>query len=114
MKRIGHFQIVKSDEWFEIGDSIQLLNVYQRTSKLFTEIIIPKLDLISNDAEMELIWLNDKDSATTEFQRLLNLSVLLTKRDAENRNKIITDLKEYAKANRLSIDYHLKQLDING
>jgi hypothetical protein len=114
MKRIGHFQTVKSDEWFEIKDNDQLQNVYQKTSRLFRENIIPILELICNDVEMEKIWLKDSDSATTEFQRLLNLSVLLTKRQAENRNKIISDLKEYAKANKLAIDYHLKQLGING
>ena len=62
---------------------------------------------------MEKIWLSNIDYATTEFQRLLNLTVLFNKREAEDTNKIIADLKEYAKAHKLSIDYHLKQLYIS-
>jgi hypothetical protein len=59
-----------------------------------------------------MIWLTNVDSVTNEFLRLLNLTVLLCKREAENTNKYIEDLKEYAKVNKLSIDYHLKLLNV--
>ena len=113
MKRIGHFQTIKSDLWFEIANNEQLQSVYEKTCKLFGGIVLPELEKICNDSEMEKIWLSNIDPATTEFQRLLNLTVLFNKREAEDTNKIIADLKEYAKAHKLSIDYHLKQLYIS-
>ncbi len=111
-KRIGQFHETKSDLWFEINNNDHLHTVYQVVSKLFEEVILPKLENICDDSEMERIWVSNADSGTTEFLRLLNLTVLLCKREAENKNTYIEDLKEYAKKNKLSIEYHLKLLNV--
>jgi len=110
VKRIGHFQPEKSDLWFEIEDGKQLQKVVDQSIGILNDFVLPQLSVLSNDIELEKLWLINEDSSVTEFQRLLNLTVLLSKRHSEEANKFIEHLKEYAKEKRFSIDYHLNKL----
>ncbi len=110
-KRIGRFLPKPSEIWYEINESVIGKDLAQDTIDIIDQYVMPKLLLLLDNSELEALWLQDEDSQTTEFQRLLNLSVLLSKHKSSKIYQIIEDLHKYAERKRLSIGYHLNKLN---
>jgi hypothetical protein len=110
VKRIGQFLPEMKDLWF----SFRLDNfkeVVSETIKIFDNYVLKEIKNMIGDDDLERHWMNGQNFNVTEFQRLLYLSVLLKKKNDKYAFQVINDLIQYARNNKLSIEYHLKKLN---
>lgn len=110
-KRIGHFLPDKPDLWFKFGNETEFEKVVYESKSIIEKVVLPEMESLLEDEGLECLWTENEASYVTEFQRLLNLSVFLSRKKSPAVNEVIEDLKKYAKEKRLSIEYHLDKLN---
>ncbi len=110
-KRIGHFLPDKTDLWFKFGNEVEFENVVIESKSVLEKFVLPEMVSLKEDEGLERLWMVNEASYVTEFQRLLNLSVFLSRKRSPAVKEVIEDLKQYAKEKRLSVEYHLDKLN---
>ncbi|HMQ70620.1 MAG TPA: DUF4304 domain-containing protein [Ignavibacteria bacterium] len=111
-KRIGNFLPANEDVWLKISETTNIQELVKYSIELFNKYVFPELRNNSTDEELVTQWLNKNSPGLTEFQRLLNLTALLSKTNLDTIYlNVKSELLNYAQKNRLSISYHLNKLD---
>lgn len=110
-KRIGFFLPDSNDIWFEISCNTSIDILLDSVLNMLKNNVFPELQKLLQSNGLLSTWLENKNTHVTEFERLLNLSVLMTKNKHPQTNMIITDLINYANKRHLSIDLHLQKLN---
>jgi hypothetical protein len=104
---------IKSDKWWLINEDTNANNLYLEISDYINRFALPVKDKYSHDDGLIDLWLSGLSPGLGEFQRLLNLSILLK---AKGKNKIldqvIKELRESATDKYFAhmVERHIKEL----
>lgn len=107
--RIGNLKTNNEDLWFDTV-SLNAGEIVKTISNILENDFFSKMPQIVSDNGLKNRWLINNNSNVTEFDRLLNLTVLLKNGDQELFSEYVSKLKLFAKSKGLSIDYHISKL----
>ncbi|MDZ4707912.1 MAG: DUF4304 domain-containing protein [Saprospiraceae bacterium] len=111
IKRIGLFNNGNKDLWFEINTQITMDSLVKSLKYIFSKNVLPELKEILKANGLLATWVENKNTNVTEFERLLNLTVLMTKANHPDKEKAMSELMAYAKSRKISIELHLQKLN---
>lgn len=113
-ERLGFLRTIPEDKWWVIDEQCNLDKLSTELVEDLTRIAIPKMDSLVDDCALKALWHTGRASGLTEFQRLMNLSVLLKATKSEKLGTIIEELKRLGEKDHWivgSIRAHLQLLD---
>lgn len=110
-KLVGNLLLEGQDKWWGISDHYSSDDLMVEMGCLLVDLVIPDVILHTSDKSLCEKWMSGDSPGLTEFQRLINLSVLL-KRYGENEKliKVVRQLEE--EVERMpAVRVHLRHLE---
>ena len=77
LQRLGHLLPEHRDIWWSIDADTSLEDLGQEIQRTLIELAIPELERYMCDEALRDLWLSGISPGLTDFQRLMNVSVLL-------------------------------------
>lgn len=113
-ERLGMLAKIPGDKWWTIDERSNLDELTMELVDDLTKIAIPSMDSLVDDCALEALWHTGQAPGLTEFQRLMNLSVLLKAAKSKRLGPIIEELRRLGERDHWitgSIRGHLEMLD---
>lgn len=111
-QRLGFFLPKKNDLWWKINGETNIILIFDELKNYFENYVNPEIKKYSNNIALRDLWLSGKSPGLTDFQRLMNLLILI-KYIGPNEifNKIVDELRsKYQNQDSSLIESHIKDL----
>jgi hypothetical protein len=112
--RLGQFFSPPRDEWWEIDGTARDEAVSSLVTGYLVDLALPEMDRLSCDEALRDLWLSGQSPGQTDFQRLYNLSVLVSRTGPRDQlPAVLGELREVASRGRMAFSYtdHVRRLE---
>lgn len=90
-ERLGFLLPSRQDKWWTIDANTSITYLAEEISDYITALAIPKLNEYVRDESLRDLWLSGHSPGLTNFQRLMNLSVMIKALGPMNRLELVVN-----------------------